>query len=162
MTNEEQTIANLKKLKSIHNGSYGADIDRAIKALDIASCIKEKCAYCPHCENCDVDDETLEIKTLKPCNDCISREEAIKATYGFERYTGIDEAPYEYAESILRDLPPVTPKPKIGKWMPHMVNDKFESIDHDVCSECHTCFYGERTWDWKYCPNCGAKMEVKK
>lgn len=33
MTNE-QHIENLKKLKSFHNGSYGADIDRAIKALE--------------------------------------------------------------------------------------------------------------------------------
>lgn len=28
------TIKNLKKLKSFHNGSYGADIDKAIKALE--------------------------------------------------------------------------------------------------------------------------------
>lgn len=34
MTKDEQTIANLKKLKSVHNGSYGADIDRAIKAVE--------------------------------------------------------------------------------------------------------------------------------
>lgn len=33
MTNE-QHIENLKKLKSFHNGSYGVDIDRAIKALE--------------------------------------------------------------------------------------------------------------------------------
>ena len=53
----------------------------------------------------------MAIKALEkePCEDCISREQAIKATYGFERYTGIDEAPYEYTESILRELPPVTP-----------------------------------------------------
>ena len=52
----------------------------------------------------------MAIKALEkePCEDCISREQAIKATYGFERYTGIDEAPYEYTESILRELPPVT------------------------------------------------------
>lgn len=31
---DEQHIENLKKLKSFHNGSYGADIDRAIKALE--------------------------------------------------------------------------------------------------------------------------------
>ena len=30
----EQSIENLKKLKSFHNGSYGSDIDRAIKALE--------------------------------------------------------------------------------------------------------------------------------
>lgn len=29
-----KSIENLKKLKSFHNGSYGADIDKAIKALD--------------------------------------------------------------------------------------------------------------------------------
>lgn len=34
MTAEEQTISNLRKLKSFHNGSYGADIDKAIKALE--------------------------------------------------------------------------------------------------------------------------------
>ena len=34
----EQTISNLKKLKSFHNGSYGADIDRAIEALEQETC----------------------------------------------------------------------------------------------------------------------------
>lgn len=34
MKDKEQTISNLRKLKSFHNGSYGADIDRAIKALE--------------------------------------------------------------------------------------------------------------------------------
>lgn len=33
MTNEE-TIKNLKKLKSFHNGSYGTAINEAIKALE--------------------------------------------------------------------------------------------------------------------------------
>lgn len=56
--------------------------------------------------------EEMAIKALEqePCEDAISREQAIRATYGFERYTGIDEAPYEYTENILRDLPPVTPQ----------------------------------------------------
>lgn len=33
MTKEDQTIAHLNKLKSVYNGSYGADIDIAIRAL---------------------------------------------------------------------------------------------------------------------------------
>lgn len=45
MTDNKQHIKNLKKLKSFHNGSYGADIDRAIKALE-----------------------------QEPCEDCISRK----------------------------------------------------------------------------------------
>lgn len=53
---------------------------------------------------------------------------------------------------------------KKGKWMPHIVEGKHpcESIDHDVCSVCHTCHYGEPIWDWKYCPVCGAEMEAEK
>ena len=35
---KEQTISNLKKLKSFHNGSYGADINRAIQALEQQPC----------------------------------------------------------------------------------------------------------------------------
>lgn len=31
---KEETIKNLKKLKSFHNGSYGTTIDEAIKALE--------------------------------------------------------------------------------------------------------------------------------
>jgi hypothetical protein len=63
-------------------------------------------------ENLGIKAVDLAIKILEqqPCEDCISREQAIRATYGFERYTGIDETPYEYVESILRDLPSVTPK----------------------------------------------------
>ena len=38
-------------------------------------------------------------------SDYIKREDAIRATYGFERYTGIDEAPVEFAYNILSDIP---------------------------------------------------------
>ena len=38
---KEQTISNLEKLKSFHNGSYGADIDRAIKALEQKDAIEK-------------------------------------------------------------------------------------------------------------------------
>ena len=99
----------------------------------------------------------MAIKVLeqRSCEDCISRVEALKAIEkekqgweGSERYA-IDEC-----HSRIAELPSVTPRQKVGKWTPHIVSDKYESIDHDVCSECQTCFYGERTWDWKFCPNC--------
>lgn len=121
---KEQTISNLKKLKSFHNGSYGADINRAIQALE-----------------------------QQPCDDCISREQAVRATYGFERYTGIDEAPYEYAESILKDLPSVTPTRPKGKW---------KRISPAGIYECTNCNQVIMTSDidcYKYCHGCGARME---
>lgn len=37
-----KTIENLKKLKSFHNGSYGADINKAIKALEFAEWVAEE------------------------------------------------------------------------------------------------------------------------
>ncbi len=42
MTKKEHTIANLKKLKSFHNGSYGTDIDRAIEALERSEKFRQK------------------------------------------------------------------------------------------------------------------------
>ena len=35
--------------------------------------IKEKCAFCPHCKNCDVNDDL----SIQPCVDTISRQEVI-------------------------------------------------------------------------------------
>ena len=37
----------------------------------------------------------------------IRREDAIRATYGFERWTGIDEAPVEFAHTVLAGVPSV-------------------------------------------------------
>jgi len=36
------TIKNLKELKSFHNGSYGADIDKPIKSLEFAEWVAEE------------------------------------------------------------------------------------------------------------------------
>lgn len=85
--------------------------------------------------------------------DCISREQAIRATYGFERYTGIDETPYEYVESILRDLPSVTPSRPNGKW---------KRISPAGIYECTNCNQVIMTSDidcYKYCHGCGVRME---
>ena len=78
----------------------------------------------------------------------------------FDSYGNLTFAGERITEAI-HELPSVEPERKKGKWIPHMVNEKCESIDRDVCSECHVCFYGEPTWSWKYCPNCGKPMEVQ-
>ena len=47
-----------------------------------------------------------------------------------------------------------------GEWIPHIINEKNESIDLDVCSVCHQRFYqlSETGEQWNFCPNCGAYM----
>lgn len=51
-------------------------------------------------------------------DDLISRKEAIRACYGMRRDTGIDEYPYEYAESELSSLPTVKLEQKTDRWIP--------------------------------------------
>lgn len=103
----------------------------------------------------------ISLLCKQPCEDCISREQAIAETYGFVRDTGIDEAPFEYVGTTLRNLPSVTPKQKRGRWI--------ESTGYDdrdrwySCSECGrniNLICGAKLADYPYC-HCGAKMEVE-
>ena len=60
----------------------------------------------------------------------------------------------------VHELPPVTPQPKMGKWLIKMVGD----YDHAICSVCGDDSFLSPEWDalelYKYCPNCGTKMEM--
>lgn len=91
---------------------------------------------------------------VKPCEDAISREDAIKAECeacdicGNMRYTkcqyfmqGCNEV------KCLRDLPSVTQKS--GKWIMHE--------RHRECSECGVYLPKDMPRN-SYCPNCGCRM----
>lgn len=129
----EKTIANLKKLKSFHNGSYGTDIDRAIKALEqgprtevdweIISTLSElRSQYnlFDEVERKYYEALSKAIKSLKgverePCEDVIGRAEAMTEIMMFTGNVKSDEDVYikvSDAVQLLRELPPVTPKPK--------------------------------------------------
>lgn len=47
------------------------------------------------------------------------------------------------------ELPSIQPKEKTGQWISNRHTDTV------LCSECKKC-YGD---EFKFCPNCGAKME---
>lgn len=96
----------------------------------------------------------------QPCEDCISRNQAILATYGFERYTGIDEAPIEYVGTILRNLPSVTPKPIIGRWLEVIENTDSLGRKKNWHYKCSICGNEDSGWgEYNYCPICGAEMK---
>ena len=94
--------------------------------------------------------EVLEfiIKVLEqePCEDSISRE-AVKELFqegsvmGMYHFLGIEE------------LPSVTPTRKKGKWI--VLKDEYGDICEAICS----CCEDNGNHRWKYCPNCGCKME---
>ena len=96
--------------------------------------------------------DKIPVIEVKTADDVISKEQALRALIGFERYTGIDEAPYEFAENIVRDLPSI--KPVVGHWI------RKSRYGIDTC-KCSVCGRGSWEMEFDYCANCGAKMESK-
>ena len=74
------------------------------------------------------------------CEDAISREEVDQNIYDYAESNGLS---YVNLKHAILDVPPVTSKPKIGKWI------------QDKCSQCGSSAY----YKSNFCPNCGAKME---
>ena len=109
---------------------------------------------------------TVEEEIIEKEDDLISRQAAIEATcadcsYANCRYrdNGVKHASCGYVDRLKR-LPPVKPKPKIGRWIE---KDGFDGDTYYDCSECGESFClidGTPTdYLYNYCPNCGAKME---
>ena len=92
----------------------------------------------------------------EPCDDAISREEAIKAikesaeSPAFNGFMAMEQYLPEDAIEAIQKLPSVTQKS--GKWIYKEITDDYRVIGQ--CSECKEC----RIID-NYCPNCGARME---
>ena len=113
--------------------------------------------FCPNCGRA-VEPSYNSIKTeLKPCDDCISRQAAIDAFKGWETVP----------VKALELLPSVNPAEKVGHW--EWEQEPFtKNWGNWRCSECREIItVCETDWavinkpNYKYCPNCGAKMEVE-
>lgn len=109
----------------------------------------------------------LAIKALeqKPCEDAISRRDALDALHMClatnsynEDVTGDSYICYEEAEYEIENLQSVQPKPKIGWWIEQI--DQEENCRTLICSNCDrpALHDGDSIWKHKFCPNCGAKM----
>ncbi len=157
MTNEKQTISNLRKLKSFHNGSYGADIDRAIKALEqdpkeiyAKGYTDGQRALAEHIELCKEEQEP------KTDGDCISREKTLEKFCDYVG-AGMSMNDYDALFDIVAKMPSVQPKAKTGYWIKS--RDSYGNY-HFVCSKCGNDIATQYADDWddKYCSECGAKM----
>ena len=108
-------------------------------------------------------DRILKALEQEPCEDAVSRADTLQS---FESYC---ENNCQYSKKqrnvmcgacmmgdaieIVENLPSVTPKPKMGKWM-----KEFNDIEGEVRFTCSSC--GEfQLFGTYFCPNCGAKME---
>ena len=92
---------------------------------------------------------------VEQSGDLISREEMWKAYHKM-----IDCENTIYVFNAIKNLPSVTPQPKMGRWI--MSDD---GLYRPICNNCgahpwkgYIPTVEEATEVFKYCPNCGAKM----
>lgn len=105
---------------------------------------------------------------IRTSDDCVSRaevQEVVRNT--IVKYIPVfigryEKIPLELAIAI-RDMPPVTPTRKVGKWEEVWESQRDEYTgEHDEWIEhkCSVCGFQEFDADrFKYCPNCGAEMK---
>ena len=116
----------------------------------------------------------MAIQSLEqePCEDAISRQAVFDL---IEHYNsdGLGTVFIDFRHGIkfadaINKLPSVKQEPKTGHW--EEVSEEYIQVydlngipscgDERICSECgfETVFIGEHCSQYKYCPNCGARM----
>lgn len=112
----------------------------------------------------------LQTMTQEPCEDCVSRQTVDELCFRFLKANSDDNvAFYEH----FRDLPPVTPTRKKGKWIKGNTHEKYDYFGDRVrvadytCSVCGRVIedigidddsFTDKLSDYPYC-HCGAEME---
>ena len=132
---------------------YQAATDMAIEALEQEPCDK----YIKEIDHLRKYISKLETKIVEqePCEDCISRQAVLDIN--FKRIIFATTKPVEMIEQKVKALPSITPQLKIGRWI------KTDGLYKNVysCSECERKVVLQNISKYKFCPNCGAKMEVE-
>ena len=108
-----------------------------------------------------------ELKAYKEniCVDVVSRKQVeIELEkwiiYGEYKYTNATK----YLFDRIKRLPSVQPQQRTGQWIPEendaIMIDYHPFFENYRCSECLHVYEDSKPLN-KYCPNCGAKMEVE-
>ena len=116
----------------------------------------------------------------EPCDDAISRQEVLEGLARIAKAKAKSDVQKSLMGRVLfftEHLPPVTPQQKSGEWIEDAktyyeeLNKRCLGVDEytpyftdDIaCSECLAKYstIDNETEFFKYCPNCGAKMEVE-
>jgi len=118
----------------------------------------------------------IEALKAEPCEDAISRKSIkqklqehhdffVNAYGGFSNLPQNDKSRVDEITNCIAMIvnePPVTPKPKTGHWV-EIGDEPYDTWECDNCGlviDGSGCVDPEEYRDiYKYCPNCGAKME---
>ena len=107
-------------------------------------------------------DDVLKLLEQEPCEDAISREDALMALTG--EWTELTDEMIHHFIKRIKKLQPVTPQLKTGHWE-WVQYDSNPNIGNWHCSECGRIVFLLRSQKsdgsplYDYCPWCGAKMQ---
>lgn len=113
-----------------------------------------------NCTDCIIEKSDSFIKSCleipNTCEDAISRQAALDAFWKLN----IELSPTAIwtIQNMVKDVPSVSPQQRTGRWIQKEEEGEAEPFIIRECSECH-CVDGKPSY--KYCPQCGAKMEVE-
>lgn len=149
MTYEEALVKVRGYLTSYLPLDDEGEIDEIMQALDqesVLNKIKE-----------EIRDNTYYIE------DCISREAVLDELDKYidkAQSIGTKDDFISFQELVVKSLSSVKPQPKIGHWIE--VTNGRGGHECDLCHEYAPSYQSGDEYLTKYCPNCGAKMEVEK
>ena len=131
--------------------------EQAIEIL--RECVTSGRAITNGCHINDTEYEVLKIAInaleQQPCDDCVSREQALLALTGKNLHLMNTEELILLFDKRIKALPPVTPTRKSGLcWIERFDNES-------MWLECPYC-HRDSIATYNYCPNCGASFKEEK
>ena len=110
-------------------------------------------------------DAVAKGKPVEECEDCVSLDAVIDVFDTWWAHNHESDNAIEILEDKLNALPPVTPAEKVGHWE-WVQYDSNPNIGNWHCSECRSIVIEyvskEKKGDiplYKYCPQCGCKIQ---
>ena len=161
LTNEEAR-AILEEVKTIdvsmyqYNPAYLEDLEMAIAARKqptdgIYITHKVYSDLCLRAAKAGDLERELAEKKAEPCENAVDRDTIIREME--KRHKDGDAITLGY----IKNLPPVTPKQRTGKWI-EFRHEEWANNIYIKCSECGKIYHRDEK-EFNFCPNCGAKME---
>ena len=131
-------------------------IKSALKFLVLKQTEQGSWGYSDRNENEISWNKVLEWLEKQSCGDCISRQ----AVFDIAKSSKSNWIDNSVLFKRVSELPPAEPERKVGKW--HLLDEC--SNEGWYCDQCHKKVFkvdfSNTMRKYKFCPNCGAKMEV--
>jgi rubrerythrin len=158
------------RVRHAFNQGYEMGLKTYKEKLNCTDCIIDGTDACSRGAGRAVDDEicgdfmSSRSEIPNTCGDAVSRQAVLDVTWEEPSYTDALNVLTEVRDKV-KVLPSVTPQRRTGRWIKTRLDDEPDKICDDCgtyCWKCSICGNDASGWgNFKYCPKCGAKMEVE-